>query len=540
MTKKSIFSIVVLLCYSSIVMSQGAVELICRILDSNEKFPVSYATIQFEGESAGLVANDEGSFRLPGHLVQTNKRIIISSIGYETLVLSINTLDSKSINIINLIPKIESLDAVLVTSKKTNRNTTESSVEIIRKAISSIPKNYPNEPHSYIGYYRDYQVVNDNYYNLNEGIIENFDAGFKTNKFMYKDNQTAIYSYKLNKDFYQDTLLLNSIYGESKIIDADDNARLGTTIRNELEILNIHNPIRNYDKSSFSFIYVLKDNFIMNHTFESPKVVFMGDELLYEISFYSKEGMQSKFKAKGKIYISKSTYAVNRLNYHVFENSDYNTGRSGNGYGFGFSSNKAEESNTLFKINIEYKDIGGKMYLSYMTFNNRFIIKEPNPLSVDDFEFDPNDEAFYITFNKSIDKASIQSKSRFKLFFKEKKLMVKHIELVKNNVVRIDVLDWSAGTALNIADVTSEDFSYKLKKIKDVSGVTIYKESKLLGFQFREFFTQEIFTDKSLNPDLLLVNKSMPLSTSLLNNKTVDFNKYWVNSPLKETSEAKR
>ncbi|WP_178983856.1 carboxypeptidase-like regulatory domain-containing protein [Winogradskyella helgolandensis] len=540
MSKKAIFLSVILLCYASVVMSQGAVELICRVLDNNEKFPVSYATVQFEGESTGLVANDEGSFRLPGHYVKTEKRIIISSIGYETLVLSINTLDSKRINIINLKPKIESLDAVIVTSKKSNRNTTESSLDIIRKAISSIPSNYPNQPHSYIGYYRDYQVVNDNYYNLNEGIIENFDAGFNTNKFMYKDNQTAIYSYKLNTDFYQDTLLLNSIYGESKILDSDNNARLGVKSRNELEILNIHNPIRNYDRSSFSFVYVLKDNFIVNHRFESPKVVFMGDELLYEIGFYSKDDIPSKFKAKGKIYISKSNYAIYRLNYDVFENSDYNSGRSGNGYGFGFSSNKTKDSRTLFKINIEYKVVEGKMYLSYMTFNNRFIIKEPNPLRVVDFEFDREEEAFYITFNKSIDKASIQSKSRIKLFFKDKKLIVKNIKLIKKNVVKINVLDWSAGITLRNEDMVAEDFSYKLKKIRDVSGVTIYRESKLIGFQFREFFTQEIFTDKSLSLDLKLVNKSMPLSTSLLNSKTVDLNTYWVNSPLKQPSETNR
>ncbi|MBU2928406.1 carboxypeptidase-like regulatory domain-containing protein [Winogradskyella psychrotolerans] len=538
MPKKSILFSVVFICYASIAMSQGAVELFCRVVDSNEKFPVSYATIQFEGESSGLVANDEGSFRLPGHFVQTNKRIIISSIGYEKLVISINSLDSKKINIIYLKPKIESLDAVMVTSSKSNRTITESSMAIIKKAIFSIPSNYPNQSHSYIGYYRDYQYVNDNYYNLNEGIIENFDSGFDTNKLRYKDNQTALYSYQLNTDFYQDTLLLNSIYGISKIIDTDDNARLGVKSRNELEILNIHNPIRNYNKSSFSFIYVLKDDFITNHRFESPKVVYIGDELLYEIDFYSNEDIQSKFRVKGKIYIAKSNYAIHRLNYHMFENQNYSTTRTRTP-SFGFNSQKSDDSNTLFKINIEYKKVEGKMYLNYMTFNNRFIIKEPNPLRVDSFDFDVEKEAFYITFNKSIDDASIQSKNRIKLYFKDEKLMVSSIKLVKNNVVKIEVVDWAAGTKFDIGDVQSEDFAYKLKKIRDVSGVTIYKESKLLGFQFREFFTQDIFTDQPLKSDLILVNKTMPLSSSGLNSKIIDVNTYWVNTPLKSTSEVK-
>lgn len=194
-----------------------------------------------------------------------------------------------------------------------------------------------------------------------------------------------------------------------------------------------------------------------------------------------------------------------------------------------------ERLNTLYEIKLEYKAVNEKMYLNYMTFNNRFIIKEPNPFKVQEFDFDPDNKKFYITFNKSVDETSIQRKSRFRLMYKDKKLIIRGIKLIKPNMVRIDVIDWAAGTKADVQKVKSEDFSYKLKRIKDVSGVTLYKESKLLGYQFREFFTQEIFENKIPPSELIYVNKRRPLSITKVNDVDLDIDKYWVNSPLKQT-----
>ncbi|NRD22930.1 carboxypeptidase-like regulatory domain-containing protein [Winogradskyella litoriviva] len=539
MSKKLTVTYLILFFCTAVICAQGADQLECRIVDSENKYPVSFATVQFKGEANGLVANAEGSFRLPAMFKQKNKQIIISSIGYETQIIEVNTFSYKAINIIYLKPKIENLDAVFITSGKTNQITKESSLTIINKAISKIPLNYPNQPHAYMGYYRDYQIVNGQYYNLNEGILEDFDSGFQTNKIKYKDNQTVLYSYSQNNNFNQDTLLLNSIYGKSKVLDAFGDAKLETDIRNELEILNIHNPIRNYNKSSFSFIYVLKDDFINNHDFMIPKGIFLDDILLYEIEFKTKEDIQSKFKAKGKIYVSKSNYAIYKLDYRVYENENYIVNRKRK-MSFGSNEQADNESNTLFKINIEYKEVAGKMYLNYMTFNNRFIIKEPNPFKEETFDLDSDTNAFYFTFNKPVDESSIKRKSRFKLYFRTNKLIIRNIKLIDEKTIKVSVLDWAAGTKTEIADTKPEDFTYKLKRIKDISGMTIYKASKLLGFQFREFFTQEIFENKSLPQDVIFVNKTLPLYSSKLNSKNFDANKYWVNSPLQQTEEVKR
>ncbi|WP_296312429.1 carboxypeptidase-like regulatory domain-containing protein [Winogradskyella sp. UBA3174] len=518
----------------SLTEAQGGEEYLCRVIDIENKYPISYATIQFENVDNGVIADEEGNFRLPISYNKKGNSIIISSIGYETLKVKVETLDFKIINILYLKSKVEELSAVLIKASSGGPKLSEQT--IIKNAIGKIPTNYPNSPHSYVSYYRDYQLVNNTYFNLNEAILESFDAGFNTNKLRFYDNRTAIYSYDLNKDFFQDTLLLNSIYGKSKLLDTNNAAKLGTDIQNELGILNIHNPIRNYNVNTFSFIYVFRDDFVFNHNFKLVKIQYIEDTPLYEIEFISKPNPNSRYMGAGKIYISKGDFAIYKLEYKVFSNNDYVSNRSKDNVFVNMSKDATYRNNaTLFEVNLEYKPIGDKMYLNYMTFNNRFIIKEPNPFKVEEFNFNPNDESFYITFNKPVDASTIKRKSNFKLRYNNNKLIIKNIDLVESNMVKVTVIDWSAGISEDPKNVTLTDFTYKIKKIKDLSGAIINKASKLIGYQFREIFTQEVFKDKQPNDDLIFVNKTLPMSKTRVNKVNFDIKKYTINSPLKKT-----
>lgn len=520
--------------------AQDTAELFIRVVDEKTKQPISYATVRFGDTRQGIIANEKGDFRLPLTFKLQNRTVIISSIGFQTHTVSVGDLNENIINTIYLKTKIEELDAVLIsgTRRKGKRNESKterlSVEEIIRNAIREIPTNYPYQPHSAIAYYRDYQVVNDNYYNLNEGIVEIFDSGFNTNKLVYKNNHTALYSYDLNTEFYQDTLLLYSAYGKSKKLAGDNSAKLGIETLNELEILNIHNPIRNFDKNTFSSVYVFKDDFIKNHDFKISRITYVENEPLYEIEFITNEEAKIRYFGVGKIYISKLNYAIHKLEYRVFD-----VGRDFQRVNLTTHlknevSLKGKE--TLFEVTIEYKSIGSKMYLNYMTFNNRFLLKEPNPFKLEEMSFNSNDKRFYLTFNKPLDESSIKRKRNFKLYYKKKKLVIKDVELIEENKLRVDVVSWSAGEKVNIRNVSGDQFSCKLSRIKDILGGTINKPFRLTGYQFREFFTQEIFEDKTIESNLIYVDKTLPLSVSKLNEPSFDITKYWMNSPLKTTN----
>ncbi|WP_299112983.1 carboxypeptidase-like regulatory domain-containing protein [uncultured Winogradskyella sp.] len=541
MKVKYVFTFLCLISVCAISIAQNSNEILCKVLDVESKYPVSYATIQFKGEQKGVIADEDGGFRLPIEYVTSNVFVTISSIGFETLTVDIRTLDVSVLNTIYLKPKTEALNEVLIIAQ-TKKNTKNSKAlthitpeSIIKEAIKKIPVNYPKAPHSYMAYYRDYQLVNNNYYNLNEFILETFDAGFQTSKFWFKNNVTAMYSYNRNKNYYQDSLLQKSVYGDSKIINKDNSAIFINTLSNELEILNVHNPIRNYNKLSFSFVDKFKDDFINNHVFKFEKIKYINDTPLYEISFLSENSDDKKFKAKGEIYIAKDDYSIYKITYKILENEQFEQNKSLGNNGTNFQSE--ERLRTLYEINVEYKQVNNKMYLNYMTFNNRFIIKEPNPFRVVELEFNVKDEVFYITFNKPVDESSLSKKSRFKLKYKTKKLTVKKIELVDDKIVKVEVVDWTLGENVNKKKIKSEDFSCELKNIKDVSGVKLNKDTKLKGFQFREFFTQEIFENKEPVPNLIYVNKNLPLSATYTNPPNFDINTYWVNSPLKKTKD---
>ena len=202
--KKNFF---LLLFFFAVVLfsySQNSKEILCKVLDIETKIPVSFATIKFEGEQNGVIADEDGEFRLPKDYKVSNKNIVISSIGFETLNVSVITLKDGTVNIIYLKPKVEALSTVLVTGKSKSGEKSKglTAKTIVKNAIGRIPTNYPNSAHSYISYYRDYQLIKNNYYNLNEAILESFDAGFNTDKYSNRQNVTALYSYNLNREFY--------------------------------------------------------------------------------------------------------------------------------------------------------------------------------------------------------------------------------------------------------------------------------------------------------------------------------------------------
>ncbi|NRB84348.1 MAG: carboxypeptidase-like regulatory domain-containing protein [Winogradskyella sp.] len=517
--------------------SQNSKEILCKVLDIETKVPVSFATIKFERIQNGVIADEDGEFRLPQDYKVSNKNIVISSIGFETLKVSVITLKDGIVNIIYLKPKVEALSAVLVTgnSKLGENSKGLTAKTIVKNAIGRILTNYPNSAHSYISYYRDYQLIKNNYYNLNEAILESFDAGFDTDKYSNRQNVTALYSYNLNREFYQDSLLLNSIYGKSKSISEGDFAKLGTEIQNELEILNIHNPIRNFNKSSFSFIYIFRDNFVNNHLFKLSNITYVEDIPLYEIDFVTRDDPGMRYMGSGKIYVSKLNYAIHRIEYRVYANRNYRSTRT---QGNTFANVMSKPKNILFEVKVEYKSKNNKMYLNYMTFNNLFVIKKPNPFKVDDFLFNPKTRNFILTFNTPLDMSTIERKSNFRLRYKDKKLIIKEIKAMDDKTVKIKVVDWSAGLNDDITTIDSMDFSYKLKRIKNTFGATINQVNKISGYQFREYFTQEIFENKSPDEDLIYVDKTLPISATRTNKPSFDLGKYWVNSPLKKTKEA--
>ena len=80
-------------------------------------------------------------------------------------------------------------------------------------------------------------------------------------------------------------------------------------------------------------------------------------------------------------------------------------------------------------------------------------------------------------------------------------------------------------------------FNYRIKNIYDITNRKLFDSQKIVGFQFREFFVQEVFEDKERTEDVIFINKYRPLSEAKINALGLAKN-YWLNTPLKQTRKS--
>ena len=214
-------------------------------------------------------------------------------------------------NNLKLVPNIYSLKEVRVTARKKRL----SPELIIARAIRNIRKNNPAEPFSYVSYYRDYQKDSSNYLNLNEGIIQTMDKGFD---WPSDSSRFRLLDFKKNMDFVRNNITPYYDLPETEHTDKSfkkiPHATVGDQYGNEFFILLAHNPIRNFNKKSFSFVDIFAQDFVKNHWFSNPMGVYEGSTLLYKIDFTAKRKVTEDIY-QGSIFIQPDDYSIHRLEY---------------------------------------------------------------------------------------------------------------------------------------------------------------------------------------------------------------------------------
>ena len=522
---KKIASIILLIFSVSVGFSQSSKSFICKVLDSKTKEPVPFATIMLTELNRGTHADIDGFFEIP-NIYEKDYSLTISSIGYLTTKVKISTLKSTETNIIYLSFADTLLDEVVIKAKKKKRKRLLA-YGIVRRAIDNIPKNHPRQAFSFIGYYRDYQQpvddsyakflnINDTieYLNLHEGIIEVFDAGFGTNQLTDDRNQTAVYSFKTNNNFRVDsTITIPYDNGQKKFANTFRITPLGG---NELNLLNLVNAIRNYDKMSFSFVNVFRDGFPEFHEFKVTSTQYVNGKPVYEISFETKKARNDYF-ANGKIYIQEDNYAIHKFTYNLFFRS---------------------RSNLKYTITSEFKEKNKQMFLNYITFNNFFIARSSDFFQVKKITLDLKSLTYKLELNKDLSEDSRKYLNRkIKVYFKNKRIGVERVKVLRDRVLMVKL---KASDAYVFYKTKNEDISsytsFKFSNIKDVNGYKLNKPVELKFNQYRELYVQEIFPFKPLQNNKVFMDKFLPLSKAKIDSTKFE-NEYWINSPLKRSKK---
>ena len=503
--------------FTGLCRAQDTSQIRFQVLDQKSKQPVVYATVILQQAQIGVISDDNGNFRIPGIYKIRQDTLKISSIGYQTQFVPLERQNTDDINTVLLSPKVESLDEVSLLFQKNKKKM--SAGRIVKEAIKRIPDNYPVRPFSYIGYYRDYQQVADSsyladmeienelaYINLNEGVIQVFDAGFGTDRLTDQLNQTVLYEFHSNENFPVDTLLTIPYDNrKEKYLDGVIISPLGG---NELNLLNLTNALRNYNRMSFSFANIFNRDFFGNHIYQLDSILYLDDLPIYKINFSSSYSrVNSSYYAKGNIFISKEDFGIYNLDYRLFD----------------------DHHNLLYRVNISYKPIGERYYLNYITFNNYFEVNGGAYFKVSEVVYDFESSSFQVFFNEAIDPYSMGAgQKQFKFLNNNKLIEILDVTLIKPDVVKVNI---NSSSQLNKA-IIRDGIRYEINKLKDTRGRILNEQKSLRADQFREIFVQKVFPESGIDTTYDFVQKGLPLKDSKQNSFQLK-ETYWINTPLK-------
>jgi CarboxypepD_reg-like domain len=500
-----------LICQSNFILiyPQEAGYIDGKVINPATSKPVPFATIKLKNNQLGVYANADGDFKISRNAEFQEDSLLISCIGYKQSSIAFKDLIKTRINKVFLASVVYGLGEVKVVASVRKLN----SIAIIRRAIRNIADNYPDQPFSYISYYRDYQKKDSNYINLNEAIVQTLDNGFSTQS---ASNKYRLLDFRKNTEFPKMNISPYYKLGKNGEINDPDktipSAFLGDQFGNELFILMVHNALRNFKTRSFSFIETFATDFIPNHTFSEPEKVFNNNLLLYKIGFEARRRITGdSLQASGFIYIQPKDYSIHKLEYSCY-----------------YSVN-GKKSQQMFNIDVEYgyeSSDNSLMCLKYISFNNYFRVVD----STDNTSFKILDSSLDTTtninptvivqFNNKIDPASAAKKSDYEIISGKKAVKINGLQ-VKGKYLYI---------RLKVDDIKGRHESIKLtiSNIRDVDGNVIGKRKSIDLYQYRELFVQEYNKPLPLKDSCYM--QYLPLEKNCIS-KYNGNEKYWMNTP---------
>lgn len=285
-----------------------------NVYDAETSDALPYASVYIKGKPIGTTTNPEGRFifHIPSQYAADT--LVISVIGYQNFTQAIGKLLGKE-NAIPLQPSTQVLQEVVVTASRKKL----SAKEIVRKAVASIPANYPTQPFVLEAFFKDLQIENGKPVELLEA----------STRFFYKD--------------------YNPGQEQVEIIE----------VRRSL---NKRHPVNGtYDRQN-SIFDLMEDNFIKERfgpigmkgwTFAIDTTLIYNNKPVYKIA-----GRESASE-QAILYIDKQSFAIVKmeLTRKMIDGEYYRRYLNlPDPYGM---------QETSYKMVFEYREFEGKLYLSY-------------------------------------------------------------------------------------------------------------------------------------------------------------------------------
>jgi hypothetical protein len=500
--------------YAISVAAQLPASITGKVLDEQNQ-PVPFASVRLMANNSGVITNADGGFQIPARESFLRDTLVISCIGFKTRIVSMASLDLTKQNIIRLQSAAVQLSAVEIRASQTRRLP---AWRLVQRAISRITYNYPNNPFGYIAYYRDYQIKDNQYFNVNEALVQVKDEGFYSNDQI--NTKIQLIEYKLNNTFPIDTLARTPYDNrERKFIPQ---ASLKNFSGNELATLMVHDPIRNHEVFSFSFVNRLDKDFLKNHRFSFSGFITEGDKQLYIVTFNTYDHVSGfEHQGVGKLYIEKGNYRIHKLQYSTNE----------------WQSHKPVP---LYNVNVEYTHYDKLMYLSYISFNNEFKMRNPDDFKVKEVRQSRDSAGFVVHFSHQPTPITALAIVNYDFRIDGKPIKLKEAIFTQDTPgwpdYHMTVLVKVSNTTLfneYLHDSNNKMMTFDVTGIRDFRDRLINVKTYLDATQYREIFVQQLATDPLRSTNYPAIDKFTPLHKIPTTNVSTHSN-YWMNTPLKK------
>ena len=177
--------------------STGYIQVEGTILDSRTGDPMVYARVYIAGTGIGTIANQEGQFilKIPAQLA--GESVVVSSIGYENKVMTVEQLRGDPGPIMLAVQPIE-LEEVTIIGTDARK--------LLEEALGRIEENYCNKPLMLTAFYRENIRKRKKYVSISEAVLEAYKSPY--NNYFEIDKVSILKARKGNDLNSRDTVIL--------------------------------------------------------------------------------------------------------------------------------------------------------------------------------------------------------------------------------------------------------------------------------------------------------------------------------------------
>ncbi len=243
-----------------------------KVVDAETKAPLVFASVAVKETNVATVTNIDGEFIIKIAETETSKNLEITFLGYRNKVVPLTDLRGNGYkNTIELSPAPIPIKEIIVRPLDPE--------EIVRNAITRIPRNYTNEPNLMTAFYRETIRKNKTYVSIGEAVVEIFKAPYMND---LRFDGSRIYKGRKGTDVQRmDTLLFKLQGGPVSALQLD-------IVKNTESVLTL-DAMKNYDYSLTGVVEIDEKPHYIIQFMQKPSVeipLFMGN-LYIQIDTYA-------------------------------------------------------------------------------------------------------------------------------------------------------------------------------------------------------------------------------------------------------------